>query len=151
MVQTQYGVTAKSIWSDNASKFLNWEVQSLLAKFGILHHCSCVYTPQQNGVVERKHQSILDVARALMFQSKMRAKFWPYFILTATWLLNRRPSKVLESKVHFRVLTSKTPKYESLKPFGYLVYATDLSPSRSRFDVQSVKCVLLGVGPGWSE
>ncbi|XP_075101279.1 uncharacterized protein LOC142176810 [Nicotiana tabacum] len=40
-------------------------VELLLKTQGIVHQSSCTYIPKQNEVVERKHRSILDMARAL--------------------------------------------------------------------------------------
>jgi len=57
-----------------------------------------VYTPQQNGIVERRHQHILDVSRALMFQSKLPKKFWSYVVLHAVYLINRIPTMILNNK-----------------------------------------------------
>lgn len=72
LVETQFGATVKMIRSDNGPKF---NLSSFYASKGIVHQCSCVETPQQNGRVERKHQHILNVARALLFQACLPKKF----------------------------------------------------------------------------
>lgn len=55
LVKTQYHAQVKVMRTDNGTKFVNHDCQTLLAQQGIMHQKSCVYTPQQNGVVERKH------------------------------------------------------------------------------------------------
>jgi transposase InsO family protein len=72
LVENQFHLTPKIIRSDNGPEFLLTE---FLASKGIEHQKSCVETPQQNGRVERKHQHILNVGRALLFQSKLPKQF----------------------------------------------------------------------------
>ncbi|GJX24745.1 ribonuclease H-like domain-containing protein [Tanacetum coccineum] len=42
--------------SDNGTEFVNQSVSKLCSDKGIIHQTSCVYTPQQNGIAERKHR-----------------------------------------------------------------------------------------------
>lgn len=90
--------------SDHGSEFLNRRVSQLFTDHGILHQLSCIYTPQQNGIVERRHRTLLNSARALMIQSGLPLKFWPYSILTATWIINRIHSEVLKWVAPYELL-----------------------------------------------
>ena len=64
MVLTQFGCKIKSVITDNAMEF---NVPDFYSSNGILHQHSCAYTPQQNSVVERKHQHLLSITRAFLF------------------------------------------------------------------------------------
>lgn len=63
-VQKQFVLLIKCSRLDNGLKF---KLNYFFTKTGIVHQLSYVETPQQNEVVEHKHQHILMVARALMF------------------------------------------------------------------------------------
>jgi len=68
MAKTQFGKTVRIIRSDNALELgRSSEALNFFTDTGIKHETSCVHTPQQNGVVERKHKHLLEVSRALMF------------------------------------------------------------------------------------
>jgi hypothetical protein len=68
------------------------------------------YTPQQNGIAERKNGPILAIARALMLQMHVPELFWAEAVLTATYLLNRIPCHVLKGKSPFEILfPTKSP------------------------------------------
>ena len=71
MIENQFNTSLKTIRSDNDSEFINNETTLYFQSKGIIHQRSCPYTPQQNGIVERKHKYLLETARALMFQSHL--------------------------------------------------------------------------------
>lgn len=144
MIKTQFHTTIQKFNTDNGTEFVNRSVYQLFSEHGILHQRSCPHTPQQTGVVERRHRSLLNTARALMFTSGLSMRFWPYSLLTATWLVNRVPSKVLDWSCPYEMLFKKEPNYGLLRPFGCLAFAVDLSPSRGKFESRSIKCIFLG-------
>lgn len=104
MVKTQFGKSVLALKSDNGTEFLGHGTQSILHEYVIIHQRTCVYSPQQNGVVEHKHQTLLEIARAMMFQPGLPLKFWSFSILTATWLINRLPNRILNWESPFQVL-----------------------------------------------
>lgn len=106
MIENQFEKKIKSIRSDNGPEFL---LQEFYAERGILHQRSCVYTPQQNGRVEKRHHHILNISRALMFQSKLPKKFWSYAVLHAVYLFNRIPTKLLQNKSSYELLYGQAP------------------------------------------
>lgn len=101
MVKTQFSTSVQVVRSDNGSEFISSEFHTFLHSFGITHQTSCVYTPQQNGVVERKHKHLLQITRAIMFDSGLPNFFWGEAILTATYVINRLPSVILNWKSPF--------------------------------------------------
>ncbi|KAL4377039.1 hypothetical protein GQ457_02G041930 [Hibiscus cannabinus] len=145
MVKKQFGFDVRVFRSDNAPEL---KFADLFSSLGILHQFSCVETPQQNSVVERKHQHLLAVARALFFQSRVPIRFWGDCVLTATFLINRLPTPVLGNKSPFEVLYSTTPVYQQLKVFGCLCFVSTLKAHRDKFSERALPGVFLGYVAG---
>jgi transposase InsO family protein len=68
--QNEFGLRIKKIRRDNGTKFKNSQIEGFLEDEGIKHEFSSPYTPQQNGVVERKNRTLLDMARTMLDEYK---------------------------------------------------------------------------------
>lgn len=79
---------------------------SYYASKGIIHQRSCNATPQQNGIVERNHRHLLEVARALRFQANLPLCFWDDCVLIAAYIINRLPTPLLSNKSPHELLFS---------------------------------------------
>ena len=98
MIQTQFGKDVKRIRCDNGGEFTSNEMLSFYQENDILLETTCIHTPQQNGVVERKHRHLLEMARALRFEAKLPKQLSGECVLTATHIINQLPSKVINDK-----------------------------------------------------
>lgn len=114
---------------------------SCFADDGIIHQRSYIYTPQQNGVVERRHITLLESARALSFKVVFHADSGLIPFLQPP---GRNPSRILDWTTPYEILFKDLPDYTQIRPFGYLAYAMNHSPQISKFDSKSFKCVFLG-------
>jgi len=65
---------------------------------GIKHYTTTPYSPQQNGVVERRNQTVVEMSRCMLKAMKVPTKFWGEAVLTAVYVLNRSPTKSLPGK-----------------------------------------------------
>ena len=146
MVENQYQTTVKGARSDNAPEL---RFSTLYKEKGITSFHSCPETPEQNSVVERKHQHILNVARSLMFQTKLPLEYWSDCILTAVFLINRLPSPLLQDKSPYQRLTSKQPGYTCIHIFGCLCYVSTSSKNRHKFQPRAKACIFLGYPSGF--
>lgn len=74
--KNQFNTSIQTIRTDNAKEFYLGSILHFYNSNGMKHETSCVETPQQNGLVERKHKHLLKTSRALYFQSKVPSKYW---------------------------------------------------------------------------
>ena len=96
LVQTQFNGKIKTLRSDGGGEFVNSNFKSFCLEHGILHQLSYPYSPQQNGVAERKHRRIVESGLSILHHSNLSSSYWSYAFSAAIYLLNRVPSSVLK-------------------------------------------------------
>ncbi|KAC9553683.1 hypothetical protein E3N88_45641 [Mikania micrantha] len=144
MIETQFQKKIKRFRCDNGGEFTSNSMKEFYGDKGIVLETSCPHTPQQNGVVERKHRHLLEVARALRFEANLPIKFWGECILTAAYIINRLPAKILKFKTPYEVIFGKKPKYEHMKVFGCLAYFRNTDTKGDKFAEKGKAGAFLG-------
>nr|GEW71256.1 hypothetical protein [Tanacetum cinerariifolium] len=94
-VENQIGKTIKSLRSDHEGEYMSQEFLDHLKDHGIIVHRT-PYTPQQNGVSERRNRTLLDMVRSMMSQKTLPKFFWDYALEIAEHILNMVPTKKVE-------------------------------------------------------
>ena len=105
----------KHIRSDNGTEFKNSGLDDYLDELGITHELSAPYTPQQNGVVERKKRTLAKMARIMLDEYKTPRRFWIDAIDTACHIINRVYLHKFFKKTTNELLTDKKPNVSHLK------------------------------------
>jgi transposase InsO family protein len=107
--QNEFELKVNKIRSDNGSEFKNLQVEGFLEEEGIKHEFSAPYTPQQNGVVERKNKTLIDMARMMLGEFKTPERFWSEAVNTACHTINRLYLHCLLKKTSYELLTYNKP------------------------------------------
>lgn len=75
MCKTMFGRKPKFIRSDNGVEYVNRQFVEYLQHEGIQQHKTAPYTPQQNGVAERKNRTLIEMARCMILESELGNQF----------------------------------------------------------------------------
>jgi transposase InsO family protein len=105
--ETERSVKLKSVRSDRGGEFTSNAFNSYCEDHGIKHFLTAPYTPQQNGVLERRNQTVVGMARSLLKTMGMPSKFWGEVVSTAVYLLNRSPTKSVKGMTPFEAWQRK--------------------------------------------
>jgi hypothetical protein len=146
LIENQHNITLKTIRTDNGHEF---HLPAFYASKGIIHQKSCIETPQQNARVKRKQQHILNIGRALLFQSKLPKSYWSYVVHHAVFLINRVTTPLLNNKSPFQLLYDIIPDPIVFKVFGSLCFASTLQAHRTKLQPKARKSVFLGYKSGY--
>ena len=97
---------------------LNSSFSTLCSDRGIEHQFSSPRVPQQNGVVERKNRTLVEMARTMLDEHSTPRRFWAEAIFTACYISNRVFLRSVIGKTSFELRFGHKPKVSHFKIFG---------------------------------
>jgi len=146
--ENQTGERIKVLRSDRGGEFMSGVFANVCENAGIKRQLTAPYTPQQNGVVERRNRTVVEMARSMLKGMNVPSIFWGEAVRHAVYLLNRLPSKPMGEQTPFEAWNDLKPHLGHLKVFGCLAHVKNPVPHPKKMDDRSKKMVYLGVAEG---
>lgn len=116
-MKTQLGRKPKTFRSDRGTEYTAAELQNYLLKEGIKFQCTVGYTPQQNGVSERKNRTLMEAARTMLADSGLSKTLWAEAVNTANYVFNR----LIDQKTKlspYEIIFGSKPRMDYFHEFG---------------------------------
>jgi hypothetical protein len=140
-IENQLDRKIKHLSSDREGKYLSFEFETHLKACGIVPQRMPAGMPQRNSVSERCNHTFLNGVRSMMSPSDLSISFWGYALETAVFILNRAPSKSLET-TPYELWHGKKPMLSFLRVWGCEAYVKKLQPNK--LESKSEKCIFVG-------
>ncbi|KAJ4707148.1 Retrovirus-related Pol polyprotein from transposon TNT 1-94 [Melia azedarach] len=144
LAETQSGVKVKKLRTDNGKEYISNEFDKFCEDAGIQHQLTVPYSPQQNGVCERKNRTLLEMARSMMHEKNLPKKFWAEAVYTSVYLQNRLPTHAIEGKTPIEAWSGLKPSVGHLKVFGSVCYVHVPDVKRDKLSKKASKGIFLG-------
>jgi Reverse transcriptase (RNA-dependent DNA polymerase) len=147
-IEVEKNVKVKALRTDWGGEFRSFEFDEYCKTIGIKRYLTTPYSPQQNGVVERRNQIILRMIRSMMKSMYVLLEFWGEAITTVVYILNRASTKSLTGRTPYEAWYERKPKVEHLRNFRCPVHVKVTNPHISKFDDMSSLMVFIGYEKG---
>ncbi|KAJ3691459.1 hypothetical protein LUZ61_020623 [Rhynchospora tenuis] len=144
LVEKLNGNYIKALRSDRGGEYISKKFEYFCEKHDIRRFLTASYSPQQNGVAERKNRTILDMVRSMLKSKNMLKEFWAEAVQCAVYLQNRCPTASLENMTPQEAWCSVKPVVSHLKVFGSVAYMHIPDQRRTKLDDKSKKLIFIG-------
>jgi transposase InsO family protein len=130
----------KTLHTDRGGEYFDPEY---FQSTGIIHHTTAPYTPEQNGVAERKNRTLKEMVNTMLSHSGLNDGFWGEAMLTACYLLNRVPNK--RNKITpFELWYKKPPELQKLRVWGCRAVVRLTDPKIRNLGERGIDCIFIG-------
>ncbi|CAL5412844.1 unnamed protein product [Camellia sinensis] len=122
-VEKQSGFCVKVLRTDRGGEFLSKDFDLFCEENGIQRELTTPYTPEQNGVAERKNRTVVEMARSMLQAKGLSNGFWAEAVATSVYLLNLSPTRAVMNRTPVEAWRGTKPSVSHLRVFGCIAYA----------------------------
>jgi hypothetical protein len=145
LVENESGCVIQCLRTDRGGEFTSNDFNMFCSDHGIKRQLTAAYTPQQNGVAERKNRTLMDMVRSMIAGRNVPKVFWPEAVKWATHVMNRSPTLSVKDITPEEAWSGEKPAVHYFRIFGCLAFVHVPDSQRIKMDNKSIKCVHLGV------
>lgn len=120
-LQRQTGLKVSYVRSDNGGEFTSKNLYDSFKEEGITPEFTTTYSPQSNGLAERRNRTLMEKVRPMMFEAGVPTRFWDRAIHYANVLRNHSPTTG-NDKTPIELLFGRQPDVSAFRVFGALAY-----------------------------
>jgi len=143
VVENQLDLKIKTLRSDRGGEYLANDFTKFCEEHGIIHETTAPYSPQSNGVAERKNRTLTNLINAMLSNSGLPNIMWGEALYTACFVLNRVPAKGAEV-TPYELWKGRKPNLNFLKVWGCLAKVSIPLVKKRKLGPKTVDCVFLG-------
>jgi len=148
MAEAEKGCKLRAFRSDRGGEFNSLEFSQYCEEWGMKHFTTAPYTPQQNGVVEHRNRTVVEMARCLLKARGVPIELWGEAVATAVYLLNRALTRSLKMKTPYEAWYDRKPKVHHFRTFGCLAHVKNIGPGIGKLSDRSKKMMFVGYETG---
>jgi transposase InsO family protein len=126
----------RAIRIDNGLEFSNSHFETFCHDLGLEHQFSSLYTPPQNGVVERKNRTLCEMARTMLDEHRTPRRFWAEAVNTTCYVSNRIYLRVDKKKSCYELMHDRTPKLSHFHVFGCKCFIPKKGKKLDKFEAR---------------
>lgn len=145
LVEKEAKTVIRGLRTDRGGEFCSDKFNQFCKDNGIKRQLTAAYTPQQNGVAERRNRTIMNMVHCLLSEKELPRFLWPDAARWTAHILNRSLTKAVKGSVPEERWTGTKPTISYFRVFGSVAHVHIPVQKRIKLDDRSHKCILLGV------
>ena len=142
-VENRFDRKIKRFRSDRGREYESLGLIEHIQSLGIVHETTPPYSPQSNGVAERKNRTLINLTNAMLASSSAPKNLWGEAVLTGNYVMNRVPRKQ-NLVTPYELWRKRKPNLNYIRVWGCLAYVRMTDPKIPKLGIRASRCVFIG-------
>ena len=144
LAETEKGVKLKALRTDRGCEFTSTEFSSYCNRTCIKRELTAPYSPQQNGVAERKNRTVMSMVRAMLKAKDLPRELWGEAVSTSVYIINRSLTKSVQGQTPHEKWIGRRPSVDHMRTFGSIVHVKETKGHQSKLEDRSKPMMFIG-------